>query len=340
MAASLPPNADRLLTPAANGLWCEPGGFYIDPHRPCARAVITHGHNDHARPGHGAVLATAETAAIMAVRYGVDAAGSFQTLAYGTALRVGDVSLRLLPAGHILGSAQVVLEWQGLRTVVSGDFKRRSDATCAPFETVPCDTFVTEATFGLPVFRHPDDRGEIEKLLSSLRLFPDRCHLLGVYALGKCQRLISLLRQAGYDRPLWIHGALARLCELYRDFGVDLGPLKTTDAAKRSELAGEIVLCPPTALADRWMRAFPDPVIGLASGWMRVRQRARQRGVELPLVISDHADWDELTATIDEVGAERVLVTHGREEALIHYLRSRGREASALSLMGFDEEGS
>ena len=319
------------------GLWCEAGGFHVDPHRPVARAVITHGHADHARPGHGSVLATPETAAIMRARYGDDA-GMVQILGYDTPLRVGDVDLRLVPAGHILGSAQVVLEHGGCRVVVSGDYKRRADSTCAPFVVVPCDVFITEATFGLPVFRHPPDGHEIERLLRSLRLFPERCHLVGAYALGKCQRLIMLLREAGYDRTIWLHGALVNLCTLYARQGLDLGPLSPIAGGARRTLAGEIVLCPPSALADRWSRGFPDPVIAMASGWMGIRQRVRQRGVELPLVISDHADWDELTKTLDEVGAPEVLVTHGREEALVRHASHRGFRAAALSIDGFEDE--
>jgi putative mRNA 3-end processing factor len=326
------------LCPAKAGLWCEPGGFFIDPHRPVERAVITHGHADHARPGHRRVLATVETAMIMRARYG-DGAGSIEALAYNQPLQLGGVSIRFVPAGHILGSAQVVVEHRGRRVVVSGDYKRRPDPTCAGFEVVACDVFVTEATFGLPVFRHPSERHEVDRLLASLQTFPERCHLVGVYALGKCQRLILLLRQAGYDRPIWLHGALANLCNLYARAGIDLGPLRAAAGAARRSLAGEIVLCPPSALTDRWARAFPEPVTALASGWMGIRQRVRQRGIELPLAISDHADWDELCATLDDVGAPEILVTHGQEEALVHYAGQRGFRAAPLSLAGFGDEG-
>ncbi len=335
-----PVGAVPWLRTLPDGLWCEPGRFFVDPVRPVERAVVTHGHADHARPGHARVLATRETIAIMKTRYGDTACGVTQAHAYGENVRVGGVDVRFVPAGHILGSAQVVLDHAGTRVVVSGDFKRRPDPTCAPFETVECDVFITEATFGLPVFRHPPDRQAIERIFASLRLFPDRPHLIGVYALGKCQRLIRLLRDAGYDRPLWIHGALRALSDLYENHGVALGDLRPATAEARRELGGEIVLCPPSALADRWNRAFKDPVIGLASGWMLIRQRARQRGVELPVVLSDHADWDELTQTIADVGAGHILVTHGREEALVHHARTRGLTASALDLHGYEEEGS
>jgi putative mRNA 3-end processing factor len=320
------------------GLYCVPGGFFIDPVRPVERAVITHGHSDHARAGNAHVLATPGTLAIMAARFGHDGVGETQPLDYGASLTVGDVRVSLHPAGHVLGSAQVRLEHGGVRIVVSGDYKRRSDPTCAPFEVVPCDVFVTEATFGLPVFRHPADAHEIDKLLGSLALFPERAHVVGVYALGKCQRVIALLRRAGYDRPIYLHGALANLCELYEQLGVPLGPLLPATGPTKDALKGQIVLAPPGALQDRWARRLPDPVVALASGWMRVRQRARQRGVELPLIISDHADWDELTHTLDEVGAPEIWVTHGREEALVHHAAQRGLAARALALVGFEED--
>jgi putative mRNA 3-end processing factor len=325
------------LHPTPSGLFCAPGGFYIDPVRPVERAVITHGHSDHARPGHDAVLATAETLAVMRMRLGEGAGDSQQALAYGEKLTIGDVRVTLRPAGHILGSAQVVLEFSGQRAVVSGDYKRRADPTCPPFELVPCDLFVTEATFGLPVFRHEPDSREIGRLLHSLATFPERTHLIGVYSLGKCQRLIALLRQAGYGRPIWLHGALKGACDLYEQLGIPLGPLELVSEAKES-LAGEIVLCPPSALKDRWSRRLADPVTAFASGWMRIRGRARQYGVELPLVISDHVDWPELISTIEETGAGEIWVTHGREEALVHQIGLMGKRGRALALVGLEEE--
>jgi putative mRNA 3-end processing factor len=198
--------------------------------------------------------------------------------------------------------------------------------------------FITEATFALPVFRHPPPDQEIARLLDSVALFPDRTHVVGCYALGKCQRLIALLRQAGWDRPIWLHGALASICQVYEGQGVPLGDLRLATAAAKDELVGTIVLAPPSAVTDRWARRLADPVVAIASGWMRVRQRAKSRGVELPLVISDHADWDELNATIDEVAAPEVWVTHGREEALIHAAAARGIRGRALRLVGYGEE--
>jgi putative mRNA 3-end processing factor len=325
------------LHPTPSGLFCAPGGFYIDPVRPVGRAVITHGHSDHARPGHDAVLATAETLAVMRMRLGEGAGDSQQSLAYGEKLTISDVGVTLRPAGHILGSAQVVLEFGGQRAVVSGDYKRRADPTCPPFELVPCDLFVTEATFGLPVFRHEPDSREIGRLLHSLATFPERTHLIGVYSLGKCQRLIALLRQAGYGRPIRLHGALQGACDLYEQLGIPLGPLELVSEAKET-LAGEIVLCPPSALKDRWSRRLADPVTAFASGWMRIRGRARQYGVELPLVISDHVDWPELITTIEETGAGEIWVTHGREEALVHQIGLMGKRGRALALVGLEEE--
>ena len=262
-----------------------------------------------------------------------------QPLAYGETIRLGEVDVRLAPAGHILGSAQAVLTYRGQRIVVSGDFKRRPDPTCPPFEPVPCDVFITEATFALPVFHHPSDAGEIGKLLRSVATFPERTHLVGVYALGKCQRVIKLLRAAGYDQRIWLHGSLLSLCKLYQDHGIDLGDVAPVSDAILETFRGAIVLCPPSAMADRWSRRFADPVAALCSGWMGVRARARQRGAELPLVISDHADWAELTQTLKDVGAPKVWVTHGREEALVHYARSIGIDAEALHLAGREEEG-
>jgi putative mRNA 3-end processing factor len=306
--------------------------------RPVGRAVITHGHADHARPGHGHVLATAETLAIMTARLGRGGFGTGQALAYGGTVTEGGVAVRLEPAGHVLGSAQIVLDWRGSRVVVSGDYKRRADPTCRGFVPVPCDVFITEATFGLPVFRHPPDTGEIARLLHAVALFPEHCHVVGVYALGKCQRVIALLRAAGYDAPIPLHGALGPVCDIYRGHGVALGPLESVAGGTPESLRGRIVLAPPSALADRWSRRLPDPMVALASGWMRVRQRARQRRVDLPLVISDHADWDELCLTMAEVDAPEIWVTHGREEALVHAARLQGRRARALALVGFEED--
>jgi putative mRNA 3-end processing factor len=336
--AFVAPRPETWIRTTSAGLYCEAGDFHIDPVRPVPRAVITHGHGDHARPGSEQVLATPATIAIMRERYGDAAGRSLQSLAYGKTVAAGDVTVRLVPAGHVLGSAQIVLEYRGSRVVVSGDYKRRPDPTCALFEPCNCDVFITEATFGLPVFRHPPDTQEIDKLLHSLALFPERCHLVVVYALGKCQRVLALLRRAGYEQPVYLHGALIKLTGLYESLDVRLGPVLPLSGVAREALKGRIVLAPPAATADPWSRRLPDPLVAMASGWMRVRQRAKARGVELPLVISDHADWDELTATIEEVAAEEIWVTHGREEALVHYATKKGYRARALALSGFEED--
>jgi putative mRNA 3-end processing factor len=324
------------LTPA--GLYCTVGDFFIDPLRSVPRALITHGHSDHARSGHGQVLATRETLAIMALRYGASFAQSTQAIAYGEKLRLGAIDVSFHPAGHVLGSAQIRLGSLKQVVVVSGDYKREADPTCAPFEPVACDTFITEATFGLPVFSHSRSANEIGKLLASRALFPERAHLVGAYALGKAQRVIALLRQAGYERPVYLHGAMEKLTDFYISEGISLGETRKVSAADRPHLGGEIVICPPSALQDLWSRKFPDPVACFASGWMKVRARARQRAVELPLVISDHADWAGLCATVQDTGCAQLLVTHGEADALVHWAKTRGIDAEPLHLMGYGDE--
>jgi putative mRNA 3-end processing factor len=328
---------EALLTPTAAGLYCPAAGFHIDPLRPVGKALITHAHSDHARPGHGAVLATRETLDLMALRYGEGFAGSAQAVAYGETVKLCDVAVTFYPAGHVLGSAQILVEGFGQRIVASGDYKDVPDPTCAPFVPVACDVFISEATFGLPVFRHGDPTHETGKLLRSLALFPERAHLVGVYALGKAQRLIALTRAAGYDGPIYLHGALETITRYYAA-RFDLGPLRLAREVGRPDFAGAIVLAPPLALQDVWMRRFPDPITCFASGWMRVRARARQRGVELPLVISDHCDWDGLTRVIPATGAGDIWVTHGAEEALVHWCGTQGLRARPLHLVGYGEE--
>jgi putative mRNA 3-end processing factor len=207
-----PQQFDSWLTVDSKGLYCRPGDFYIDPHGGVRRAVITHGHSDHARPGHDSALATRETLAITRARPGEGAPRRPQAAAYGEPLTIGDVTVTLFPAGHVLGSAQVLINYKGARAVVSGDYKRSADPTCAAFALVPCDLFVTEATFALPVFQHGNAAAEMDKLTKSVAQFPERTHLVGAYGLGKTQRLIALLREAGYERPIYIHGALQACC--------------------------------------------------------------------------------------------------------------------------------
>ena len=316
--------------------------FHIDATRASTTVVVTHGHADHARPGHKHVIATPETLAIMAARYGDQFAEKTTPLPYHERMRIGEIDVCLKPAGHVLGSAQIVLDHQGSRVVVSGDYKRKNDPTCAAFEPVKCDVFITEATFALPVFHHPDPKTEIDRLLASLTLFPHRAHVIGAYSLGKAQRVIALLRQAGYTPPIYIHGALTKLCQLYQDHGITLGSLQAATAGKKGQpqdnLAGQIVIAPPSALSGPWAKRLPDPLIIMASGWMQVRQRAKQSGVELPLVLSDHADWGDLLATIDEVSPKEVWVTHGREDALIRALAMKGITGKALHLIGYEDD--
>jgi len=314
-----------------------PIDVYIDPPQPQARAIITHGHADHARSGHGAVLATPDTIAIMKTRYGEDAAGRWEELPFGEKREIDGVTVSLHPAGHILGSAQVRLEYAGQRIVVTGDYKRLPDRTAQQFELVECDLLVTEATFGLPVFQHPKPSDEIARLLRSVASFPERAHVIGCYALGKAQRVISLLRESGYDAPIYLHGAMLRLCDLYVERGIPLGDLRHSLDVPKAELAGQIVIAPPGAIKDRWSRRLPDPVLAVASGWMSVKQRARQSGVELPLVISDHADWNELRETITETRANTVWVTHGREDALVYWSQQQGLAAEPLRIEAYED---
>lgn len=329
---------EDLLCPSPKGLLCLPGDFHVDPVRAVPRAIITHAHSDHARAGHGHVLATRETLDLMALRLGPGFAGTRQALAYGERVMVNGVTVSLHPAGHVLGSAQVRLEKDGLVIVVSGDYKDAADPTCAPFEPVRCHVFVSEATFGLPVFRHPPAEGEVGRLLASVALFPERTHLLGAYSLGKAQRLMALIRGQGYAAPLHLHGALAPVTSYYAQQGLDFGALEPVTEAQRKVLAGAIVIAPPMAMTDLWARRFAEPLTCFASGWMRVRARARQRGVELPLVVSDHADWEGLTASILATGCEELWVTHGAEEALVHWAATRQLRARPLRLVGYGDE--
>ena len=272
------PHPESWLKVLPDGLYCEPGGFYIDPPGPVARAVITHAHADHARPGHGAVLASPETMALMDVRMGEGRSGAErQALPYGETITLDGVRVWLQPAGHVLGSAQVAMQWRGSRAVVSGDYKRVADPTCLPFEPIACDVFVTEATFGLPVFRHPPPAAEVARLLDSVALFPERTHVIGCYALGKCQRLIALLREAGWDRPIHLHGALIPLCQAYERMGIPLGELRpATVAAKARRRAAAGRLRP-----RRLGRARPDAGRGGRAGDLgdaRARGGADPRG--------------------------------------------------------------
>jgi putative mRNA 3-end processing factor len=324
------------LTPA--GLYCEAGDFYIDPVKKVPRALITHGHSDHARSGHDAVLATAATLAVMAERYGPKFAANRQALRYGETAALGDARVTFRPAGHILGSAQIVVEAKGGRVVVSGDYKRGRDPTCPPFEPIPCDIFISEATFGLPVFRHPPAEQEVAKLLRSLALFPDRAHFIGAYSLGKAQRLIALLRQAGYREPLFVDAATMRLCSVYAAHDVMLGDLRPREGQPAHAMIGKIAVGASSFDGEFAAKGLPAPITSFASGWMRLRKRARQAQVDLPLIISDHADWDELTRTIREIAPGELWITHGEEAALLRWAKASGIVARPLSIKGYGEE--
>lgn len=319
-------------------LYIEPIDAYIDPPFPVKRALITHGHADHARAGHDHVLATPETIGIIKRRYGEDAAKTYQSIPYGETLQIGPVATTFYPAGHILGSAQILLQSGNQRIVVSGDYKRRGDGTTQPFEPIACDIFVTEATFGLPVFQHPDAHSEIGKLLTSIKNFPERSHLIAAYSLGKAQRVIKLLRIAGYDAPIYLHGSMINMCAFYQESGIDLGDLRKATGLTKDELKGQVVIAPPSATKEPWARRMHDPVLSMASGWMSIKQRAKQSGIELPLIISDHADWNELITTIPETGAGEIWVTHGREDALVHWCQQQGLKAAPLHMQGWEDE--
>lgn len=319
-----------LIVQRPEGLYCPAGDFHIDPWRPVARAVITHGHGDHARPGMGEYHVARAGLPILQWRLGEQ---HYHAYEYGEAFRIGAARVSLHPAGHVLGSAQVRIEVDGEVWVASGDYKRQPDPTCAPFEVVPCDTFVTEATFGLPIYRWPDT-AEVARDIVAWR---DECAAEGVaavlfcYALGKAQRLLAELR-AFTDEPAWLHGALVPGVQVYRDAGIAL--LETqpvVDAARGAgaaeRFAGRLVLAPPSAAGSAWMRRFRRAQTGFASGWMLIRGNRRRRNVDRGFVVSDHADWPALLRTVRETGARRVIATHGNTEALVRTLADAGVDA-------------
>ena len=330
------------IEPHPHGIYVKPADAWIDPSIAAYNALVTHGHADHARGGHGATVATPETLAIMKLRYQTGegpSGGNTTPVAYGETVRLkGGVDATYLPAGHVLGSSQILLEHAGERIIATGDYKRRPDPTCPPFEVTPCDVLITEATFGLPVFTHPPIEGEIAKITERLAAYPDACVLVGAYALGKAQRVIAELRAAGHDDPIYLHGAMEKMCRLYEEHGIDLGELRLVADHTKDDMRGAVVVAPPSAMNDAWSRRLPDPITAMASGWMRVRQRARQRNVELPLIISDHADWNELTRTIEEVNPTESWITHGREDALLRWCQLTQRRARALAMVGREDE--
>jgi putative mRNA 3-end processing factor len=315
-----------LIEPARAGLYCEAGGFHIDPWEPVDRAVSTHAHGDHLRPGSRAYLCSTASAAIATYRLG---GTGVQSLQYGETIDINGVRVSLHPAGHILGSAQVRVEHRGEVWVASGDYKRAPDPSCTPFEPVACDVFITEATFALPVFRwDPPDRtmAEIGAWWDETRAAGRPAVIFG-YALGKAQRLLAELARVT-DRPVFVHGALVELTELYRAAGVRLPPIqRATETARGKSFAGELIVAPLMARGSTWMRRFGDHSSAFASGWMRIRGARRRRGYDRGFALSDHADWDALVQTIAGTGASRVFVTHGYTHQLARFLAGRGVDA-------------
>lgn len=314
-----------------HGLFCEAGRFHIDPWRPVERAVTSHAHGDHARWGSLAYLAAAPAEPVLRRRLGKETA--IETVPFGERVRLGEVTVSFHPAGHILGSAQVRVEKDGEVWVFSGDYKRQPDPTCETFEPVPCHTFITEATFALPIYRW-DDTAEVAREIHTWweeNREAGRASVLFCYALGKAQRLLAELGRFT-DRPVFVHGAVEPLNACYRNAGVEMLPTQpVSETARGQSFAGELVLAPPSAGGSTWMRRFGPASTAFASGWMRVRGTRRRRGFDRGFVLSDHADWPDLLRTIEETGAERVLTTHGYAEPLARYLRERGRAAGTLA---------
>lgn len=334
-----PSSSSPLLRIDDRGLFCEAGGFHIDPWKPVERAVISHGHGDHARPGSRRYLAPAPSLPILERRLGSGA--RIETAAFGETVRVRDVTVSFHPAGHILGSAQVRVERGGEVWVFSGDYKRAADPSCEPFEPVRCHTFITEATFGLPIYVWDDTPVVAREILEwwEGNRAADRTSVLFCYALGKAQRILAeLARLTG--RPVWVHGAIETLTRCYRQAGIAMLPTRRLgDTVRGQPFAGGLVLAPPAAGGSLWMRRFGRAATGFASGWMRLRETRRRRGCDRGFVISDHADWPDLLRTIADTGASRVLTTHGYAGPLARYLREQGLDAGPLATPFAGEEG-
>ena len=327
-----------MLTETPAGLYCEAGDFFIDPWGTTPRALITHAHGDHARPGSQAYLCTTACAPLLARR--LDPA-PIQTLAYGEHLTLGSVTVSFHPAGHVLGSAQIRIEGPGGVWVVSGDYKRALDPTCAPFEPLQCDVFVTESTFALPVYHWDPTAAVVADLLAWWRENADRglTSVVFCYTIGKAQRLLAELAAVA-DRPVLVHGMLQAAIDAYRDAGVRMLPTQPLlERPRGTSLAGELVLAPLSARGTPWMRRLGPLSDSLASGLMRVRGVRRQRAYDRGFALSDHADWPALLGTIADTGAARVLATHGHAETLARYLREQGRDAGVLRTAWEGEAG-
>jgi putative mRNA 3-end processing factor len=313
-----------VIVDSEQGLFCPDGGFHLDPLLPVERAVLTHAHGDHARAGSGAYLCTPETAALLRRRLG-DA--SIETLRQGERRVVGDVTLSLHPAGHMLGSAQVRIEGRGGVWVVSGDYKREPDPSCAPFEPLRCDGFVTEASYALPLFRWDEPAAVAREIVAWWQGNP-ATSVLFCYALGKAQRLLAEIARIS-DRPVWVHGMIEPFTQVYREHGVRLS--ETRHVGDERGLKGELVLAPITVRGTPWMKRFRSFEQAFASGILRIRGTRRRRGFDRGFVVSDHADWPGLLRTIRETGAERVYAMHGHRDALVRYLReAEGIDAAPI----------
>jgi len=330
---------DPLLQPRPEGLYCPAGDFFIDPMLPVARAVVTHAHGDHARSGSGRYQVAAAGIGLMRERLGQDA--QIGAHDYGVVFRMGSVEVSLHPAGHVLGSAQVRMAYDGRVVVVSGDYKRDPDPTCVPFEPVPCDVFVTESTFGLPVYRWPPMAQVIDDLLAwwedcAQKQIPA---VLFCYALGKAQRILAELAPRT-ERTVHLHGAMLRLVESYREAGVRMVPTEpVSESARGRDFAGELILAPPSAAGSPWMKRFSKASTGFASGWMQIRGNRRRRGYDRGFVVSDHADWPGLIRSVEDSRASRIYVTHGDGDTLIRHLRDLGHDAQSLRVLrGTDNE--
>lgn len=328
-----------LIDVTPEGLRCALGGFYVDPAASVDRAILTHAHADHARPGSVEYVCAQSSLEVLRARLGDDA--KLVGLEYGERRRFGDVTVSLHPAGHVLGSAQVRIEHEREGVwVISGDYKRDPDPTCAPFEPLACDTFITEATFALPVYVWTDPRVVAKELFDCWRSERTHATLVFCYAFGKAQRILAHLAELT-DEPVFLHGAMERLTDAYRRAGVSLAKTSPLpESASHKDYAGRLVLCPPSANRSPWMKRFKSPQTAFASGWMAVRGQKTRRGYERGFVLSDHADWPSLVKTVEETRAKRVLVTHGSSDALARYLReSRGIDAAPLGHLYEGDEG-
>jgi putative mRNA 3-end processing factor len=324
----------ELITLTPEGLYCPAGGFHIDPWRPVTRAVITHAHADHARQGSDRYHAAASGTGLLRRRLGEDS--SIEGHAFETPIELGGVQVSFHPAGHVLGSAQIRVEGEGEVWVISGDYKCDDDPSTEPFRPVPCDVFVTEATFALPIYRWDPIERVMDELLTwhGENAAAGRASVVFCYALGKAQRLLAEIGQRS-DLTVLVHGAIDALLPAYRDAGIQLAPtLPVGEKKKGEDFSGALVLAPPSAFGSPWLQRFPDPATAFASGWMRVRGNRRRRGFDRGFVLSDHADWPGLLATIEATGAKRVFATHGNSDTLARYLREeRGLWAEPLQTL-------